>query len=284
MNVKSLCLAGLAAALLGLGQARAQYTTMPYGSRGGPPGDGAAAPDAAPAPAAPAITHSLSDWITYPRPPGCCGPTGADGPICSELYLRSGVSVPIGGGFLNRVVNVGWDVEGGVRALFFNPAMDAAWTVDAGITNIFNPSEDRVSTVALRNFVASQNGQTATLPALNVGVRSENRTFVDLAGGREWWLMGAAGCTDGPSWRAGVDGGGRYGAEKINLTNTRHRTDAIGGVFAALHSDLEMPWGGCIVLVGGRVEWSYTWSDILQRQNRTDNEDINLMLTAGVRY
>ena len=63
-----------------------------------------------------------------------------------------------------------------------------------------------------------------------------------------------------------------------------HLTDTIGGVYASLHSDLDIPCGCCVFQLGFRAEWDYTWSDILQIQNKSDVQDINLMVSLGVRY
>ena len=46
----------------------------------------------------------------------------------------------------------------------------------------------------------------------------------------------------------------------------------LGGVTFALHGDVEMPTGCCVLFVGGRVEYGAIWSDILQRQNDTDTQ------------
>jgi hypothetical protein len=109
--------------------------------------------------------------------------------------------------------------------------------------------------------------------------------------------------------RVGLDAGGRWGSSKIQLNDrlipknllvfpqnqeqfrnlvtpgfTPHRTDVIGGTFISFHSDLEFPCGPCIFQVGFRAEYSYTWSDILQRQNDADVQDFLLMLNLGARF
>ena len=38
----------------------------------------------------------------------------------------------ISGGVFGHELGVGWEIEGGGRTLFFNPACDAAWTVSLG--------------------------------------------------------------------------------------------------------------------------------------------------------
>jgi hypothetical protein len=287
MSVKRFYLAGLAAALLGLGQVRAQAPSMESAAPNplpnaptlpAPAGDAAAPVEGA--------GPLLSSWILYPRSPGCCGPVGAHGPIYSEVYVRNGVAVPIGGGFLNRVLDAGWDVEGGIRSLFFNADRTGAWVLDIGVSNVFNPSQTRNEKATLRNVVVKtdNNGGTRTLPTLDVGVVSYNRTNFNVAWGSEWYLLGCADNFSSPNWRVGADVGGRYGSAKINLDVLTHRTDTVGGVFVALHSDLEIPCGGCIFIAGARAEWDYIWSDILQTQNRTDVQDLTLILTLGARY
>lgn len=223
--------------------------------------------------------------MLYQRPGGCCGPVGGDGPIGGQLYARTGVSLPIGGGFLNNVLAPGWDIEMGIRTLFFNPAQDSAWVFDIGVSNIYNNASDKSSKVDLLNVSSTVNSTTTTIPSVPVSVGNLNRTYLNLAGGKEWYLWGNADPHDKHSnMKAGVDLGGRWGTEKIDLNEIEHRTDTIGGVFFAAHADYETPCGDFLFTAGVRVEYSYTWSDILQHQNRTDIEELNVLLTAGVRF
>src|SRR6516164_1639237 len=70
-----------------------------------------------------------SPWLVYPRSPCCCGSVGTcGGPINYELFARSGMTFPLGGGFFGAHLNPGWAVEGGGRVLLFNPAVTKAWT------------------------------------------------------------------------------------------------------------------------------------------------------------
>jgi hypothetical protein len=110
-----------------------------------------------------------------------------------------------------------------------------------------------------------------------------NRTFFNLGGGREYYLFGAP-QGDSWTWRAGFDAGGRYGSAKLELHEIRHRTDTIAGIFIALHSDVEIPYGCITLFAGVRLEWDYTWMDILQHQNNSDLQDINLILNTGFRF
>ena len=94
----------------------------------------------------------------------------------------------------------------------------------------------------------------------------------------------AAGCKPDSNLRFGVDLGGRYGTEKVEFTNFLHSTDVNEGIFVAVHSDLEVPWGCCILQAGLRWEYGYTWSKILQSQNNGDIQDMTLMFTLGSRF
>lgn len=137
-----------------------------------------------------------------------------------------------------------------------------------------------------------------TIAAEGVSVEDLNRTYFNVGFGRDWYLFGEAptylnrGCGEdgcgcgcgGPVWRVGVDGGGRYGSAKLELNQVRHRTDTIAGMFVGAHSDVEIPCGCCIFQAGVRVEWDYTWMDILQEHNDADVQDINLLFTIGTRF
>jgi hypothetical protein len=144
------------------------------------------------------------------------------------------------------------------------------------------------------------------VPTLGVSVRSLNRTYVNFGLGREWYLIGngltcgnggficgpnaggpgcggCCGCGQGWTWRVGCDVGGRWGTAKLELHELRHRTSVTEGVYLAVHSDVEIPCGCCIFVVGGRVEWDVTRIHILQ-DNDTDTQDVNLLMTMGVRF
>jgi hypothetical protein len=115
-----------------------------------------------------------------------------------------------------------------------------------------------------------------------VTIQSLNRTFVNLGPGREWYLFGSA-FAPGNKVRIGVDGGGRWGSARMELHEFHHRTDTIAGLYAAAHADLEIPCSPCCVFYAGlRVEWDYTWMDILQRTS--DIQDINALANFGVRW
>jgi hypothetical protein len=296
MNVKHVFLSALVLALGGVGAVRGEDPPGPWAGMGGP--SMLAAPPAAtptpgettPAPGSPNAPGLLSSWIAYVQP-GCCGPVGGDGPIGSELFFRAGPSVPAGGGVYDHTLTTGWDLEGGGRVLFFNTERDADWAVTLSLSNISNHGQHGDIPVLLRNIIVQipqPSGQASTpqvIPSTLVTIRSLNRTFVNAGLGKDWYLVGSAypgKCQ--PAWRIGIDGGGRYGSAKGEFHEIRHRTDTIGGMFAALHTEVECPVGCAILSAGFRVEWDYTWMDILQVQNNTDIADLNLLATFGVRW
>jgi hypothetical protein len=227
-------------------------------------------------------THKLSSWISYERPT-CCGPVGPDGPIQYELYLRAGPSIPIAGGYFSHTLESGWLIQGGGRSLFFDVPQERAWTVDLSISNIFNHGQRNDLPATLHHIIVPSGFGSTSVPSINVTVRDFNRTFVSLGLGREWYPWGAAN-TDDVNWRIGFDGGGRLGTAKLELNEIKHRTDVIGGAFAALHSDVEVPLKKCVLTGGLRLEWEYTWSGILQSTNDANLMDLNILLMAGIRY
>jgi hypothetical protein len=292
MKRKSLCLGGVIAALLSLSQVRGEEPAMSGPTMPVAPMDAVSTPNPAdplpPTAPPPGTSLTLSSFILRPRSPGCCGPIGANGPIEGEIYVRTGLTFPIGGGFLNNVIDVGWEIEGGGRVLFFNPAEDAAWTVDMGISNVYNNSRDHSTTVTLLNFpVKGANGALTTLPSVALSVRNLNRTDVYLSGGREWYLIGSAHPEDPhqTNWRAGVDVGGAVGSSKMEVVQQHHLTDTISAVVLAAHTDVEIPCGchGAVLTYGLRLEWTYTFQDILQHNN-ADVQEIGVLFNAGIRY
>jgi len=227
----------------------------------------------------------LSHWLTYTQP-DCCGPLGG-APILSEVYLRNGVSVPVSGDIFARTLNPGWDITGGGRVLFFNHAMDAAWVVDLSISNIHDSSRGSVP-INLLNIpvpAATISGITFQPPPqdFTVVVRDYNRTFTNYCLGREYYLWGAPNCNCN-TCRVGVDLGGSYGTAKLDVSELRHRTKVVYGGLVALHSDLEFPCGCTVFTAGFRLEWDDTTSQIMQSQNNGNLMDVNMLLTAGVRF
>ena len=308
MSVKSVCLSGLVMTLLGLGAVRGQdpasplsvdtHFPPPYNPSGSALGPQESTPPGPvgvqPLPPSLGPLDQPNSWLTYPRPCNCCGPVGHNGPIGSEIYLRSGVNVPIGGGAFGNgtgVLDTGWAIQGGARVLFFDPDREAAWTVDLGVLNINNNSIDTTHVFTLHNIPArttppgSLQPVTTVIPDLDVTVSGLNQTYAVFTAGREWWLLGSGDNTyNGVSWRAGIDAGGMYGTAKLDLNEIRHRTDTLGGLTVGLHTDLEYPCGCVIFQAGFRAEYSYIWNDLLQEQNPSDLQYLNFLGTLGVRF
>jgi hypothetical protein len=220
----------------------------------------------------------LSDWIVYKRP-DCCSP-GPNIPIYAESDLRVGPSIPVGGNYLGRQLQVGWTIDANIRALKFNSEMTSAWVADLHILNSNNTGLNKGDPVVLNIFQKNAVG-VSVLTNVSVTVRRYNRTMVGAGFGKEWYLWESANAP-GRKWRAGVDGGGRYGSGSMQFPEIRHRTDTLGGLYAAAHTDFEIPCGRCFLSWGMRCEWAYTWGDILQKQS--DVQEINVLATFGVRY
>jgi hypothetical protein len=250
-----------------------------------------AGPDTPPVGDVPALYEgppALDDYMTYRRPGSCFCPIGANGPIQTDLYFRAGPNFIVGGGTYGHTLGAGYEVQGGARALFFGPQRTSAWVVDLGIVNDYNRGHHSEVQVPLTVIVPGPFGSTLTSFGSNglpgVTIVDLNRTYASLGLGKEWWLAPSADAP-GCKLRWGIDGGGRYGAEKGDFNEIRHRTDTIGAVYAALHADLEYTCGCCCTLsVGVRTEYSYTFADILQSQNNSDVQDVSVMLTLGVRF
>jgi hypothetical protein len=225
----------------------------------------------------------LSRWIVGTCP-DCCGPIGGDTAIESELYIRSGVVFPFGGGEIAESLDTGWAIGGGGRILFLQDCGRRAWTVDLGILNMFNGAKAGVESFP---FVDLRSIPGLAIPTV-ASVRSLNRTFVNATVGTEYYLMGQAsgcGCGGQPSVRVGADAGVRYGTEKLVLgAPFRHENDVIYGALLAVHADVEMPTGCCTFLAGVRGEWDYTWSNIIGPENDADLQGINLLFNFGVRF
>lgn len=226
-----------------------------------------------------------SDWILYRKSPDCCGPIGGDGPLKTEFYLRSGWSFPTGG-FYGDELEVGWAIQGGARLMVFNPVGDSAWTLDISGSNIWNQARASDLRVPLSILLPNPVGIVervelgqGDLPG--VTLRDLNRTFVNVGIGKMWYLNGPPSCGSW-NWRIGIEGGGRYGSASAQFFEIRARNDRIGGAFVGLHTDVDIPCGCCLFHGGVRGEYSYTWSDILQRPS--DVGEVLLLFEVGVRY
>jgi hypothetical protein len=226
--------------------------------------------------------RGLSDWITYNRNGCCSGPVGNHLPLMHELFLRSGVSAPLPNTIVGKNLNAGWEIEGGGRLLLFNPAGDKAWVAEAGLSTVENWHGTLFTKFPLNVIISGVRTKFGTGKVPGLSVRGLNRTFVNLGGGYEWYLLGSA-VEPGRKLRVGLEGGGRFGTSKMDLTVIPHRTDTIAGVYAGGHADMEFPFAGaCVLYTGVRVDWDYTWMDILQRTS--DIMSINALATLGFRW
>jgi hypothetical protein len=297
MSGKSVCLGGLVVTLLSLGVVRGQEPAVPYGGTDSSTpfaSDSAPLPPATPADQPVSPPGTLSSWLVYPRSPGCCGQVGRNGPLGSEVYVRPGVAFPISGGVLTSSLDPGWGIEGGGRLLLFNPEVNKAWTLDVGIANftytrVDNPPKFTLLAIHQRGVPAgSPPGTPATditVPSVDVTVASLNQTFLYLTAGRQWYLHGTGDCcSDSSTWRFGLEFSGRYGTDKLDLQEIQHRTGIMTGIAVAAYTDWEFPWRCCILQLGLRAEYGYSWNNVLQIQNDSDLQSLNVMVTFGTRF
>jgi hypothetical protein len=243
-------------------------TPMPY--MGGSPtiaAPGSLCPGTGPVNA----SAGLSDWLTYVKP-GCCGPVGGWGPIMTELYVRNGPSIPVGGGVLGFATQTGWMFQGGGRSMFFNPAMTAAWVWDIGISHNYNAGIGG-------HFIPIE---TVAGP-LDLQLRQFQRTCFNLGFGREVYLYVWEG--SGTALRWGVHVAGQLGTIKADWEEIEHSTDMLWAITLASNLDLEIPWGCATLYAGFRVEWNDIFeSDIVQTQNNNNLQSVNLLLSTGFRF
>lgn len=239
----------------------------------------------------------ISPYLNYPRSPCCCGPIGkCGGPFGYDVFIRSGMAFPIGESIFNKYLHTGWDIEGGARLYMFNPPSTAAWVATMSISNIFLRTGDENQTIILNNVpvhVANTSspfpsaGSIKVIPSLPLTVSSLNMTFVNLGFGRTCWLHGSANPGQQQhcwNWRVGWDGGGRWGSGEVQFNEIQHHTDVIGGLYGAIHSNIEWPFRCGIGLAGIRMEYNYIWTSLLQDQNNGNFSSINLLFQLGVRF
>jgi hypothetical protein len=205
--------------------------------------------------------------------------------------MREGISFPMGGGIFGSVMKPGFLTQGGVRALFFNPSVDAAWTVDLGVVAGFYDANNSSGGAVIKNFrstttnPATNQTTTNVLPSFNVTVSSVQDTVANLGFGREWYLWGNPECPScEPRFRIGADVAGRYGSSKLVLVEIKHKTDVTAGIFGSVHADLEIPISCCLFQIGLRAEYGVYFNDILQSQNDTNMQTINLLVHLGLRF
>ncbi|MBO0697433.1 MAG: hypothetical protein J2P46_03500 [Zavarzinella sp.] len=212
-----------------------------------------------------------------PYPGGdCCGPVGANGPIGQEVYLRVGANFPLGNGLLARSLNTaGLTTQIGGRSQFFDPQGDAAWAVDVHLQYQYNNADAQ---------------DTVTFRGEPVFVRDLHRWAVGLGGGRDMFLTapGFVGGTWDANFRIGWDVGARWGSGHVDLTplfepdGYRRHQDVFAQTFAGVMATMEVPVGGYTWICGGRLEWDYTFSDLIPKGSSF--HEINTLVVLGVRY
>jgi hypothetical protein len=240
----------------------------------------------------------------YPSPyftdgPGCCGPLGRNGRVGYELYAYVGPTWKIGEGKLIDHIGTGTMVGGGGRSLFFDTTHTAAWVIDLGLSYQFNHGHTEEPVQVLLHqppvVVNPFTGQTRGQPDIISGarIRGIDRTNFNFGIGRDWWLWGAGstGLEDGLNWRVGALVGGRWGTAHVDyvpvniaaLGDYQRHQNVTHGVFLAFHSTVEVPLGTTIFFAGVRAELGYDWTNLIPPLEGNIQE-INLMLTAGIRF
>jgi len=238
-------------------------------------------PPAGPVPGGPVIpppvpTGAPVAGCGLPNPAGdCCGPVGANGPVGQEVYVRVGANFPLGNGLLARSLNTGITTQVGGRSQFFDPAGDAAWAVDVHVQFQYNNADSQ---------------DVVTFRGEPVFVRELHRWAFGLGVGRDTFLSGAGfvGGTWDANFRLGWDVGGRWGSGHADLTplfepeGYRRHQDVFAQTFAGVMATMEVPVGGWTWIGGGRLEWAYTFSDIIPKG--ASFHEINALAVCGVRY
>ena len=223
----------------------------------------------------------------------CCGPVGGNGPITYELFTRTGASLIVGGSpDLSGAARFGWMVETGGRSLFFNTAHDAAWSAELGLMYAYNGANDRGLDVFARRPKDPQTGLLLGPDEIQpFQLRGITRTGVNFALGRDWFLNGPGFLGFEQAWnsRFGVDVGGNYGTIRVdllplaNLDSYFRRYGTTTGVQFAAHYTAEMPMGAWILFGGVRAQYGFHHSNVVPPLSG-NFQDLNLLLTAGVRF
>ncbi len=281
MNAKQGMIAVLLLGLLAAPQAMAQTPLNLAAPKESMPPITPEAPISAQPPPTNLQAIAPSSWV-YQQPAACaggscCGPIGGNGPINSELYMRSGVSFMLSNTAFANSLKPGFEIMGGGRSLFFNRAGDRAWVVDLGVSYTYNDGKPT---------------NAFTFNTIPVTLRGLTRSGVSLGFGHDWFLFGPGnvGSSGGINLRYGIDGGVRLGTSHLdmNIVNTdngylRHQ-DVYGSAFAGIHVGVEVPLGAWTFLAGVRGEYSYTaMGDLLPGVN-ADLHDLNALFTIGLRY
>lgn len=229
-----------------------------------------------------------SPYMQYCRSGDCHDYFGFMGPVRSEYYVRSGISLPFGNGIYGENLETGWLIQGGARVHFFTPAENRSWFFDVSLSNVWNQAASTNARVPLSIIVPNFAGNPTRVNLGEGGVpgvtiRDINRTFVNLGAGHAFYFNGNP--DNGfRNFRFLIDGGGRYGSTSAQFYEIRQRTDTITGAYVGLEGNVEIPWGCCTFIGGVRGEYAYTWNDVLQAQNEADIQDINIIFSLGVKY
>ncbi len=235
-----------------------------------------------------------SPW--YTDGPGCVGPMGKHGPVNYDLFWQTGPVIPFGSGAFTDRLHIGWNVGLGGRSLFFNREGTAAWAIDLGLNYTYNraSNDDFLDVFVRQPALTGANNRLIPQADLfeTVRIRALHRTAFTYGIGRDWFLWGDGNTGSEADWnfRIGTDVGGRWGTAHVDLdpltdpsiTYSR-RQKVFHGVYLGLHTNLEFPMGGWIGFIGTRAEWSYDWMNIIPPL-KGDVQNINLLLTGGVRY
>lgn len=237
----------------------------------------------------------------YPSPwyvdgPGSSGPLGRHGQIGYELYAETGPSIPFGSGEFTDRLHAGWVVSGGGRTLFFNPAGDAAWSIDLGLSYTYNRgSSANFSDVFIRQPPSTNSTTGQIIPRADIlttsRIRALHRTSFNFAVGRElfWYGPGTPGGEDGWNFRTGFDVGGRWGTSHVDLVPNNapdsysRRQAVFEGVFLGLRANCEVPVGGWIWTSGVNLQWGYDWTNVIPPL-KGDVQNLNLLVNTGFRF
>src|SRR5438874_13756231 len=113
MRTKKIFPCTLVLAVLGVGLVQAQDYRVTPGDLGPPPGmlfDPTKTPAPVAQEAAPSMqiaAPGLSRWLTYQQPE-CCGNVGCNGPIAAEIYVATGIELPVQGKYFGHVLETGF--------------------------------------------------------------------------------------------------------------------------------------------------------------------------------
>ncbi len=232
-----------------------------------------------------------SPWAGSDLAVNSIGPVGNDGPVTYEGYFRTGPSLITGGGELKEILKTfGWNVTGGSRTLFFNQSGDSAWAIDLGLGYTRNNGRlltrtTNIELSQLRGGIPAQTNQLA------FGSGGMNRTSFNFGLGRDYFLNGpgVVGLESCGNTRFGWDVGGKWGTSSIDLipenepNGYRHRQSVYHGLSLGTHWDWDIPVKSWTFFIGGRLEWSYYWMNLIPPQD-SDIRDVNILFKFGVRF